>query len=229
MDTNMLMILAIVVLLMLVVGLLLTRKRRSEKLEEKFGPEYQRTVEDTGSRAKAEAELLARQKRVDKLNIVPLTPAEADRFAQAWKSLQSRFIDSPQGVLFEADQLVRDLMQRRGYPMGDFDHRAADISVHHPVVVNHYRAAHDIALRDQRGEADTEALRQAVVHYRALFAELLEVQSPQEAQVRDLRRAEARAEPRAGVPVREHAMASREPRQELPRSDAASRNDREIR
>lgn len=222
MDTNMMLVLAIVVLLLVVAGLLLTRKRRTEKLEQRFGPEYQRAVEDKGSRSKAEAELLARQKRVDKFNLVPLPAAEADRFAQAWQSLQGRFIDSPQGVLFEADQLVRDLMQRRGYPMGDFEHRAADISVHHPSVVDHYRSAHDIALRDQRGEADTEALRQAIVHYRALFAELLEVQAPQELQGRDARRADVRPMPRG-----EHAMAQREgPRGPVLRDEPPRDRDR---
>lgn len=224
MDTNMLAILAIVVVLLVVAGLLLTRKRRTEKLEERFGPEYHRALDEHGSRTKAEADLLARQKRVEQLNIVPLAPAEAERFSQAWKSLQARFVDSPQGVLFEADQLVRELMQRRGYPMGDFDTRAADISVHHPSVVEHYRAAHTIALRDQRGEADTEALRQAVVHYRALFAELLEVQVPQaRAEQRDVQRSEPRA-----MPGREHAMAQREPRAEPMRGETP-RNDREIR
>jgi hypothetical protein len=226
MDTNMLAVLAIVVVLLVVAGLLLTRKRRSEKLEERFGPEYQRTLDTHGSRTKAEAELLARQKRVDQLNIVPLAPAEAARYTESWKSLQARFVDSPQGVLFEADQLVRDLMQRRGYPMGDFDTRAADISVHHPSVVDHYRAAHAIAMRDQRGEADTEALRQAIVHYRALFAELLEVEQP--VQQREVRRTETRTEPRTGMPGRDHAMAQREPRPEPMRGEAP-RNDREIR
>lgn len=224
MDPNMLATVAIVVVLLVAAGLLLTRKRRSEKLEERFGPEYKRALDEHGSRTKAEAELLARQKRVEQLNIVPLPPGEAERFSQAWKSLQSRFVDSPQGVLFEADQLVRDLMQRRGYPMGDFDTRAADISVHHPSVVEHYRAARDIAMRDQRGEADTEALRQGIVHYRALFAELLEVQVPQQQRERDVRRAETRAP----MTPREHAMAQRDARQQPPRNEP-SRNDREIR
>ena len=224
MDPNMLAIIAIVVVLLVVAGLLLTRKRRSEKLEERFGPEYKRAVDEHGSRTKAEAELLARKKRVEQLNIVPLAPGEAERFSQSWKSLQARFVDSPQGVLFEADQLVRELMQRRGYPMGDFDTRAADISVHHPSVVEHYRAAHDIALRDQRGEADTEALRQAIVHYRALFGELLEVQVPQQrVDEREVRRAEPRV-----MPGRDHAMAQREPKNEPMRGDTP-RNDREIR
>jgi hypothetical protein len=104
-----------------------------------------------------------------------LTPSEADRFSQTWKDLQGRFVDNPKGAVVQADELVRELMLKRGYPMGDFEHRAADISVDHPAVVANYRAAQAIAVRDKRGEANTEELRKAVVHYRALFDEMLEV------------------------------------------------------
>lgn len=117
---------------------------------------------------------------MQKLHLVPLPPEQAARFVDEWRMLQARFVDNPKGALIEADVLVNDLMRRRGYPMSDFDHRAADISVDHPAVVHHYRSARDIALRDQRGEADTEALRQAIVHYRALFSELLEVEEHHE-------------------------------------------------
>lgn len=210
MDNTTLAIVAIVILLLVIGGLLLTRRRRSDHLAGEFGSEYDHTVDAMGSRGKAEAELLARKKRVAKLEIVPLSAAEADRFRLAWHNLQSRFVDSPQGTLADADLLVRDLMTRRGYPMGDFERRAADISVDHPRVVEHYRAAQDIALRDRDGHADTEALRQAVVHYRALFAELLEV-----AEEPALQRAAARA--RDDEPVRrgsflhpDRAMASDE-------------------
>lgn len=206
-DMNVVATIAIVLLLLVIGGALLMRRRRSEALREQFGPEYQRAVHEAGSPSKAEAELMARRKRVDKLNIVPLAPVDAERFTRSWQALQARFVDSPQGALFEADQLVRELMMKRGYPMGDFDSRAADISVDHPSVVEHYRSAHAITLRDQRGEADTEALRQAIVHYRALFAELLEVAQP-----RATREAAAREAPRRDVPLREHAMAQREPR-----------------
>ena len=151
------------------------QKKQSHRLQGRFGPEYSRTVDELGSRTKAESELKAREKRVERLSIVPLAPLEAARFSQAWKVLQGRFVDNPKGVVVEADQLVRQLMQKRGYPMGDFEHRAADISVDHPEVVANYRAAQAIAEQDKRGEADTEALRKAVVHYRALFDELLEV------------------------------------------------------
>lgn len=191
MDTQTLGILAIIVVLIALGAWLLLRKKQSQDLEQRFGPEYGRTVEELGSRPKAEAELKNRQKRVEKLNIVPLAPGEAARFTQAWRALQGRFVDNPKGALQEAGILVQELMQKRGYPMADFEGRAADISVDHPGVVEHYRAAQAIALRDQRGEADTEDLRRAVVHYRALFDDLLEVEQPQ--QVRDPKPMEARS------------------------------------
>jgi len=150
-------------------------KKQSHRLEQRFGPEYGRSVDELGSRTKAESELKAREKRVEHFNIVPLAPSEAARFSEAWKVLQGRFVDDPKNAVVQADQLVRELMLKRGYPMGDFERRAADISVDHPAVVEHYRAAQAIAVRDGRGEADTEELRKAVVHYRALFDELLEV------------------------------------------------------
>ena len=177
-DTNTMLIALAVVVLIAIALWMVMRKQRSDHLARRFGPEYDRTVNEMGSRDKAEAELLARKKRVDELDIVPLSPADAQRFSQDWRSLQARFVDNPKGVLADADLLVRELMQKRGYPMGDFERRAADISVHHPGVVEHYRAAHDITQRDHRGQVDTEGMRQAVIHYRALFAELLQVDEP---------------------------------------------------
>jgi hypothetical protein len=158
-----------------VVAWVVIQKQRSLRLQRRFGPEYDRTVSEFGGRAKAEAELKKRESRVAGFTISPLTTADAARFSQAWRALQGRFIDSPKGVVVEADNLVRGLMLKRGYPMADFEHRAADISVDHPGVVATYRAAQAIATRDLRGEADTEELRKAVVHYRTLFDELLEV------------------------------------------------------
>ena len=151
------------------------RKKQSSRLQQRFGSEYDRTVGDLGSRSKAESELKARESRVGQLDIVALAPTEAARFRQAWSALQGHFVDNPKGVVVAADQLVRELMLARGYPVADFERRAADISVDHPAVVDHYRAAQAIAARDRRGEADTEDQRKAVVHYRALFDELLEV------------------------------------------------------
>jgi hypothetical protein len=161
-----------VVLLAVAVGIISQRQQQSKRLRQRFGAEYDRAVAELG-RTKAEAELRAREKRVEKLTIIPLAPADAARFTQAWTALQGRFIDNPKGVVVEADHLVRELMLKRGYPMGDFEMRAADISVDHPAVVENYRAAQAIAVRDERGEADTEELRKAVVHYRTLFDELL--------------------------------------------------------
>jgi len=151
---------------------------QSLRLKQRFGQEYGRTVQELGSKEKAEAELAAREKRVERLRIVPLTSAEVARFSQAWSAPQSRFVDDPKGAVADADRLVYDLMAKRGYPMGDFERRAADISVDHPEVVLNYRAAHSIALRGERGEANTEELRRAFVHYRALFQDLLDVREP---------------------------------------------------
>lgn len=180
-DTQSWIILAAVVALGLVaIGAWFYRRKQSHNLQERFGPEYGRTVSELGGRTKGESELKAREKRVERLDILPLAPPEAARFTEAWRALQSRFIDNPKGVVVEAEQLVRELMEKRGYPMGDFERRAGDISVDHPDVVANYRSAQAIALRDQRGSADTEELRKAVVHYRALFDELLEVREPRQ-------------------------------------------------
>ena len=154
------------------------RRRQSLRLQQRFGPEYSRVISARGDRTRAEAELLARERRVERLELVALTPEDAAKFSQAWGVLQTRFIDNPRGVVVEADALVRDLMVKRGYPMADFERRAADISVDHPTVVDAYRSARAIALRDQKGQASTEDLRKAVVYYRALFDELLEVRRP---------------------------------------------------
>ena len=175
-DTQTLILLAAVaVAFIALVAWFIYQRVQSQKLQQRFGPEYGRTVDRLGSQTKAEAELRARERRVEKFNIVPLAPAEAARFRQAWNVLQSHFVDDPKGAVVQADALVRELMLKRGFPMGDFERRAADISVDHPVVVENYRVAQGIAERAARGEADTEELRNAVVHYRAIFNELLEV------------------------------------------------------
>ena len=180
-DMTWIAIIAVVVLALVAIGIwYFSQRTRSQTLQKHFGPEYERTVTELGSRAKGESELKAREKRVDRLDILPLAPSEAARFSEAWQTLQSRFIDNPKGVVVQAEQLVRELMAKRGYPMGDFAQRAGDISVDHPDVVANYRAAQAIAMRDQQGSADTEELRKAVVHYRALFDELLEVRVPKQ-------------------------------------------------
>jgi hypothetical protein len=176
-DTQTWVIIAAILVLGLVAlgAWIFYQKKQSQKLQERFGPEYGRTVSELGSRTKGESELKAREKRVERLEIIALSPSEAARFSEAWQALQGRFVDNPKGVVVQAEQLVRELMQKRGYPMGDFDSRAGDISVDHPDVVANYRLAQAIAVRDRQGTADTEELRKAVVHYRALFDELLEV------------------------------------------------------
>ena len=172
-TTTLIAIVAVAVVLVAFVAWLAYGANQSKRLKQRFGPEYDAVLKRTGSKAKAEAELRRRQKRVDSFEIVPLAPAEVTRFSQAWTRLQASFVDDPKGVLIEADRLVRDLLAKRGYPVADFELRAADISVDHPVVVNNYRAAQRIVSLDQRGEATTEDLRKAVVHFRALFDELL--------------------------------------------------------
>ena len=172
----------IVVAVLLIAGIawLAYASARTKRLQKRFGPEYDATVKRLGSKPKAEAELQRREKRVAKFEIVPLAPADVTRFSQAWTRLQGSFVDDPKGVLLEADRLVRELLLKRGYPVADFDLRAADISVDHPVVVDNYRAAQRIVSLDQRGEATTEDLRKAVVHFRALFDELLGVTAARE-------------------------------------------------
>jgi hypothetical protein len=160
------------------------RNRRSEQLQSRFGPEYDRTLAERGNQREAERELEHRAERVEHLDIRSLTSAERDRYAELWQSVQARFVDDPTGATEEADQLVGEVMAARGYPVGDFEQRAADISVQHPHVVDHYRAAHRIALSNSRGDADTEQLRQALMHFRALFEDLLETGTPARTEVR---------------------------------------------
>jgi hypothetical protein len=178
MDPKLIVVVAAVVILIIaVLALLYMRKRRSTTadLRRKFGPEYERAVREQGSERKAEAKLADREKRVEKLTIRDLDPIERERFSKQWASVQSRFVDSPKGAVAEADDLVSSLMKTRGYPVSDFDQRAADISVDHPRVVENYRSAHAIAVRVGKDEATTEDLRTAMIHYRSLFEELVQV------------------------------------------------------
>ena len=151
------------------------RRRTTAGLRQKFGSEYDRAVLAHGSERKAESKLEDREKRVEKLKIRDLDPTEHERYSKQWKSVQSRFVDSPKGAVAEADDLVSSVMKTRGYPVSDFDQRAADISVDHPRVVENYRSAHEIALRLGRDQATTEDLRTAMIHYRSLFEELVQV------------------------------------------------------
>jgi FtsZ-interacting cell division protein ZipA len=179
METWMWVVIAVVVavvILCVIAGLWWmqrSRHQRTERLQGKFGQEYDRTVEEKGQK-QAEAELSDRQERVESMPIQRLSPEQTEQFSQLWTATQARFVDDPGGAVTDADRLVADVMRTRGYPVGDFEQRAADVSVDHPQVVANYRAAHEIAVRHSRAEATTEELRQAMVHYRALFNELLE-------------------------------------------------------
>lgn len=153
---------------------LATRSRRSRHLRESFGPEYDRTVADAPTRREAEAELAGREDRRKEIDVTPLSPAARDRYAGRWQDVQSRFVDDPPMAVREADSLVELVMVERGYPMSDFESQADLVSVDHPVVVENYRSAHAIHDAYERGDASTEDLRQAMVHYRVLFEELLE-------------------------------------------------------
>jgi hypothetical protein len=169
-----------VVLLVIIAIALYVRKRNktTAELRDRFGPEYDRAVRQHGSERKAEAKLADRESRVEMLRIRDLDQIERERYLGEWQVVQSRFVDYPKGAVTEADELVCSLMKTRGYPVTDFDQRAADISVDHPRVVENYRSAHDIALRLGRGEASTEDMRTAMIHYRSLFEELVMVPIP---------------------------------------------------
>lgn len=178
MNSTLWIILAIVAILA-IGGWLLYNKRQSDHLRSRFGSEYDRQVEEKGSRSKAEADLAEREKRVSKLSIRPLSPADQDRFLDRWTKVQATFVDDPERSIDYADALLAEVMSARGYPVSDFDQRAGDISVDHPNVVQHYRAGHDIAVRHSRGEASTDDLRQALIHYRSLFEELVTERQPE--------------------------------------------------
>ena len=173
MDPKVVALIVIAIIAVLLIIWAVVRQRRTANLKQRYGPEYDRILRESGPR-KAEATLLEREKRVEKFHIRALPPDERERFITEWRSVQSRFVDDPKSAVNQADQLVERVMQARGYPMSDFEQRAADISVTHPQVVANYRAAHQIALRHQQGQATTEDLRQAMIYYRSLFDDLLE-------------------------------------------------------
>jgi FtsZ-interacting cell division protein ZipA len=177
MDQRTMIVVVIVVAVIAIAAIILvvSRKRRRENLKRHFGPEYDRAVLERGDAAKAETELINREKRVHSFSIKPLTPAMRDRFREEWRQIQQRFVDDPAIAVNEADSLVNRAMAARGYPVADFEQRAADVSVSYPSVVQNYRAARVVIQRHARGEAGTEDLRQAMVHYRSLFDELLGV------------------------------------------------------
>jgi hypothetical protein len=150
-----------------------TRRNRSKRLQDQFGPEYDHAVQALGDEKKALAELEERQKHVEALDIRPLSDAERHRYLADWAAVQSKFVDEPREATVDADRLIMEVMQLRGYPVSDFEERAADISVNYPALVSNYRAAREIAVKNEQREAETEELRQAMIHYRSLFEELL--------------------------------------------------------
>jgi hypothetical protein len=179
MDPRLIAAITLLVLVIVVAVVLYARKRKKAAgLRDRFGPEYDRAVKQHGSERKAEAKLADRETRVESLNIRDLDMLERERYLTQWQAMQSRFVDSPKGAVTEAEELVSSVMQTRGYPVADFDQRAADISVDHPRVVENYRSAHTIALKLGKGETSTEELRTAMIYYRALFDELVQVHAP---------------------------------------------------
>ena len=166
-------VIAVAVIAVLIIAWLVIRRQKTARLRQRFGPEYDRAVSEVGP-ARADSVLLEREKRVEKFSIRALSPDERESFITKWRTVQSRFVDEPEGAVSEADTLVDKVMLARGYPMSDFEQRAADISVGHPHVVANYRAARQIALRHRERQATTEDLRQAMIYYRSLFDELLD-------------------------------------------------------
>ena len=175
MDRTLLIVIAVAVIAVILGVIWAMQRRRSVQLKQRFGPEYEDALRRHHDPRAAERELDARERRVAKFELRPLGREDGIRFRDAWRQTQSHFVDNPRGAVTEADRLVTDVVRARGYPIGDFEQRAADISVDHPGVVANYRAARAIAERHARGEASTEDLRQALVHYRELFADLLEI------------------------------------------------------
>jgi hypothetical protein len=163
----------VLVILGAVLGLVFARRRRSEQLHDKFGPEYDHTVQTMGDEKKAQTELNERQKHVEALDIRPLSVSERERYLADWTAVQSKFVDEPGQAIVDADRLIIEVMQVRAYPVSDFEQRAADISVNYPALVSNYRAAREIAIKNEQHQADTEELRQAMIYYRSLFEELL--------------------------------------------------------
>jgi hypothetical protein len=176
MNTGLLIAILVIVVVVALVAVLLGQRRRTQRLQQQFGPEYQRTVARSGDQRTAEADLTAREQRRREFDIVILEPAVRDQYLEAWRTTQGRFVDDPAAATREADALVARVMRDRGYPVDDFDQRAADVSVDHPQVAENYRAAHAIFQANEQGLASTDDLRQAFVHYRSLFSELLDAE-----------------------------------------------------
>jgi uncharacterized protein YneF (UPF0154 family) len=166
-------IIAAIVIVAAIIVWAVTRKQRTDQLRERFGPEYDRAISHEGGRREAESDLREREKRHDALDIQPLNPDTAQRYRMEWRDVQAKFVDAPEESLRRADGLITEVMQRRGYPMSDFEQRSADLSVEHGDTVQDYRAAHAVSMASSRGQATTEDLREAMVHYRSLFDDMV--------------------------------------------------------
>jgi hypothetical protein len=177
METWQIAVIVVAVLVAVAIAWIAVQRQRTNRLTEQYGPEYQRTVDSAGDQREAERDLDARAERVKGFELRALSADESNRYLASWKESQAHFVDDPAGAISQADVLVQEVMQARGYPMTDFEQRAADISVDHPRVLDEYRAAHNIAERHATAGVETEDLRQAMVHYRALFDDLLETES----------------------------------------------------
>ena len=172
-DVAILVILVLVIVIAILVVVSARRRRSKRLLHDQLGPEYDRTVQAMGGEKKARTELEERRKRVEALDIRPLSASERERYLADWTAVQSKFVDEPGQAIVDADRLIMQVMQTRAYPVSDFEQRAADISVNYPALVSNYRAAREIAVKNEQGQADTEELRQAMIYYRSLFKELL--------------------------------------------------------
>jgi len=230
MDQGTVIAIVVGVLVLAAVAWLVSQRQRSEKLRARYGPEYDRTVSELGDQRRAEAELVKRQERVAALEIRALSPGQLNGYQQQWHTVQTRFVDDPKGAVTDADRLVEEVMRTRGYPVSDFDQRAADLSVHHPRVVDNYRSARDIAQRHKLGKATTEDLRRAMVYYRGLFQDLLEDREHDTTQHREAVASRVNAER-----VAERDLARDADRLEIPVKRAGERsgerdirNDREV-
>jgi hypothetical protein len=227
MSSTVIIVLVVVIVIVVALAAIGAMLARRASLRRRFGPEYDRLVQEQGGRIAAERELRERERRHAELSVKPLPEEARSRYAVAWEQVQVRFIDTPAEAVGEADALVTQVMAERGYPTGDFDDQAANLSVEHGHTLGHYRDAHDLHLRNERGEATTEQLRQALVHYRALFADLLGMDptrypaSPSpSSSPSSLPEAEASSSPEAETSSSPEAEASSSPEASLPEAEA---------
>jgi len=177
-TTNLIIAILVIVIVGVILGLIFfSRRKRSNRFQDKYGPEYNRTVKTMGTEKKAQSEMNERQKHVETLNIRPLTISEREGYLANWTAIQAKFFDHPGQAIVDADHLIMEVMQKRAYPVSDFEQRAADISVRYPALVSNYRLARAIAIKNEDGKADPEELKQAMIYYRSLFDELLKTEA----------------------------------------------------